>query len=203
MTSKLSHMPRTGRPPKHIGCMVDGCERKHGARGLCLMHYKRVTRTGDARDATPQIRLPNFGSCAVEVCERPAMTKGLCEAHYQRSRTHGSPGTTPIGERVRPGTGGRWVDRNGYVILTLPEGGRRIAEHRYVMEQHLGRKLLSEESVHHKNGDKTDNRIENLELWTRSHPSGQRVEDKLAWAREIIALYGDESGVGPTGWKAK
>ena len=44
--------------------------------------------------------------------------------------------------------------------------------------------------MHHKNGQRADNRIENLELWSKSQPSGQRVVDKLRWAREIVALYG-------------
>ncbi len=76
--------------------------------------------------------------------------------------------------------GGRYIDKKGYVMIINPhrlEEGEphRVREHRYIMEQHLGRKLKRTDQVHHINGIKSDNRIENLQLVTHTHHYGEII----------------------------
>lgn len=86
---------------------------------------------------------------------------------------------------------GRYVNERGYVRLTLPEGGR-VHEHRYVMEQKIGRPLEAWEHVHHINGNPSDNSPENLEIWEvksvkpKTHPNGVRKIDSIK--TEILEL---------------
>src|SRR5438105_4435133 len=102
--------------------------------------------------------------------------------------------------------GGRAWHKRGYVMIWAPDhpravgsGGRYVFEHIIVMEKMLGRSLRPEETVHHLNGIRHDNRPGNLELWTKPQPSGIRASDALAWAREVIALYGNPPSPLPEG----
>lgn len=83
---------------------------------------------------------------------------------------------------------GKYTDVNGYVNIKQSNGSM-LKEHRVIMEKILGRKLYDNETVHHKNGVRSDNRPENLTLMVGAHPTGINIKDAVMWAREIINRY--------------
>lgn len=84
---------------------------------------------------------------------------------------------------------GRRKNKDGYILIRTNSG--YTLEHILVMSEHIGRPLTKDETVHHKNGIRDDNRISNLELWSSRHPGGQRVEDLIKFAKEILIKYGE------------
>lgn len=100
--------------------------------------------------------------------------------------------TQPERSKVK---GGWTTNRDGYRYRTEYVDGikRTVLQHRKVMSDHLGRDLYPEETVHHLNAIRDDNRIENLELWSGNHPKGGRITDKTAWALEWLRVYKPEA----------
>lgn len=140
-------------------------------------------------------------TCSVDACGRQLYAKELCKAHYKRLVVKGN---------LRPekplrvyGTDG--FVKNGYRVVPVPrserwltDGQTPVGEHRLVMAQKLQRPIAADESVHHKNGDRLDNRAGNLELWSRWQPSGQRVSDKILAALELLRRYAPELLISET-----
>ena len=169
-------------------CAVVSCcrLRASGHLGLCGPHYMRRRRHGDEADMEAPIRARRAMSypCSVDGCGRNRRSGGLCPRHYQLRRKYGR--THNVVRRKGAGS------FNSYGYHTVMQAGRRRLWHRVVMEQMLGRPIRDDEVVHHINGIRADNRPENLELWSVMQPPGQRVQDKLSWAYELIARYEPE-----------
>lgn len=163
-------------------CTVVWCDRKHAAKGLCQGHHQRLRLYGDVMADKPFNYRHGPIQCSFSECDGTHQARNLCRGHYEQWKR--GKVLTKINPRRKNGEGSR-VD--GYVLKS--KNGKRYGEHRIVMEGILGRDLLPNENVHHVNGIRDDNRPENLELWVTSQPSGQRVIDLIAWAKEILERY--------------
>jgi hypothetical protein len=148
----------------------------------------RAKYTARARRAAGYVR-PALPPCTVDGCKMPQLALGYCSMHHSRLQRFGDPGEADT-RRARKGQGQWHPNGQGYIVRS--RNGTNELQHRVVMAEQLGRELHPDENAHHRNGDRSDNRPENLELWSTWQPAGQRVEEKVAWARELLARYEPE-----------
>ncbi len=185
-------------------CLAPGCGRRPKVRGLCAKHIQqfqagklrmKLPTDGHKRSATAY----RAAKCLVEGCPQRAVNHWMCSKHSQQRRAGilDAAGNQlremlALGRRHKEGP---IVDGAGYLLVVAPEGyqgktrdGDRVLQHRLVLEQYLGRLLLPYEIVHHKNGDRADNRLENLELLDGRARHGQGHPPGSSYTKEQLQV---------------
>lgn len=150
-------------------CKAENCNEQVRCKGYCNKHYLRMRRNGTTKNLLKKYDLDDV----CEFCFEKApgkLVRNLCPACYKREWRKGYP------DRDINQAGLGHIDPQGYRRLQINK--RQINEHTLIVEKYLGRRLTKDEVVHHKDGDKLNNNIENLELMTRSEHGKLHAEER-------------------------
>jgi hypothetical protein len=159
---------RPGRPPVPFEelHLIDKFRKKRGNKEVPLPR---------------ECAIPKCSRVAHQWCRWQSQSIALCSMHCQR--VYHSPDNLFNPHPLRRHNGAGYISR-GYRMFS--RNGKKLAEHRYVMEQTLGRPLRSDEHVHHRNGDKLDNRPKNLMVL--SNAEHKLLHYRYGWSLHEFSL---------------
>ena len=175
-------------------CSKEFCPIKgHPQQRFCSLFCRRHTWSRSRFELPPKMKKLSCAVCGHEFIQKRRTNTEYCNQNCKKLGVFRKFRGLEVYGPKKHIKGSGYIQANGYKVLSLkhPNSSKRnqILEHTLIMSNKLGRALRKGETVHHKNGIRDDNRLENLELWSKSHPPGQRVEDKIQWCKEFLESY--------------